>query len=101
MLAHIVCFKCEECTYKVNLLGVLKNHNNCIHESKCWILPKASFGFSNNFDCELCTRNAWFEEMMKNYMYWIHASETWTIPKGKFWYSLVLNAKYALTYSIL
>ena len=41
-----ICFKCEECTYKVNFLGVLKNHNNCIHESKCWILPKASFGFS-------------------------------------------------------
>ena len=44
------CFKCEACIYRANLLEVLKNHINNIHESRFWILPKASFGISNNFD---------------------------------------------------
>ena len=44
------CFKCEACTYRANLLEVLKNHINNIHESRFWILPKVSYGISNNVD---------------------------------------------------
>ena len=60
------CFKCEACTYRANLLGVLKNHITCIQTLRFEMFPKTTFGISNEFVCEFCIWNLY-------------------IPKGKFW----------------
>ena len=53
--------------------------HSCI---KIWIIPKASFGTSNDFVCEFCTKTFGFGERMKNHICCLHLPEIWTILKG-------------------
>ena len=52
--------------------------HSCI---KIWIIPKASFGTSNDFVCEFCTKTFGVGEWMENHICCLHVSVTWTIPK--------------------
>ena len=65
------------------------------------IFPKASFGTSNVFVCEFCARTFRFDERMKNHIIAYKYLKPESSPKASFGTSIVSNAKYALTGSIL